>query len=453
MQNQLSWKNLPDYITKSTPRPASARRPWYLNTAPTYAGVFLWIGFYEAIASDTLDHAGLPMALLALCVAAALCVGLYYYGSAMFGLKTGLPLYVIGSSTFGARGGYLIPGLLMGALQVGWYGVSTDLATKFLLKGFGASGESGTLAYTLVAVLWGYAIAWIAAAGIAYVSRVSLFVSAVPLIVILVVFFKTQPGFETYVPAEPNTFLGFTLLIQIVTGFFATAGAAGADFGMESRNTRDVRLGGIVGIGLAILYAGGLTLVAMAGAHSRHPEVTSYNFDALIGIVGGPIASAMFLLYAIASVPGACFCAFIMGNSFSTMLPNLRRTSVIFAGVTLAIIMAATGVASHLEPFFQIIGASFGPVCGAILADYLLSGKKWAGPREGINWAGYAAWLVGFVVGIIPFLPVSETFKTYSQPAAVYSAVTGFAVYWVLAKAGLQSKALEAKILVTEPQT
>src|SRR5262249_1761590 len=157
--------------------------------------------------------------------------------------------------------------------QVGWYGVSTDLATMFLLKGFGASGESGTLAYTLVAVLWGYAIAWIAAAGIAYVSRVSLFVSAVPLIVILVVFFKTQPGFANYAPAEPNAFLGFTLLIQIVTGFFATAGAAGADFGMESRNTRDVRLGGIVGIGLAILYAGGLTLIAMAGAHSRHPEV------------------------------------------------------------------------------------------------------------------------------------------------------------------------------------
>ena len=450
MHNELFSKNIPDYIAKSTPRPETSRRPWYLNTAPSYAGIFLWIGFYEAIASGTLNHAGLPLALLALCAAALLCVVLYYYGPAMLGMKTGLPLYVIGSSTFGARGGYLIPGLLMGALQVGWYGVSTDLATKFLLKGFGASAESGTLAYTLVAVAWGYAIAWIAAAGIAYVSRVSLYVSAVPLIVILVVFFKTQSGFQNYVPAEPQAFLGFALLIQIVTGFFATAGAAGADFGMENRNKRDVRLGGVVGIGLAILFSGGLTLVALAGAHSRHPELSSYTFDALIGIVGGPIASAMFLLYAIASVPGACFCAFIMGNSFSTMLPNLRRTLVIFVGVTVAIIMTATGLASHLVPFFQIIGASFGPVCGAILADYLLSGKKWAGPREGINWAGYAAWLVGFFVGIIPFLPVSEALKTYSQPAAVYSAVAGFVVYWVLAKAGLESKALPTKALAAK---
>src|SRR6185437_12146113 len=243
-----------------------------------------------------------------------------------------------------------------------------------------------------------------------------------------------------YTAPTSDPVLGFTLLVQIVTGFFATAGAAGADFGMENRNARDVRLGGIVGISLAILYAGGLTLVSMAGAHSTHPNLASYDFDALIGVVGGPLSSTIFLLYAVASIPGACFCAFIMGNSFSTMLPSLRRTSVIMAGVTLSIVMAATGLASHLVPFFQIIGASFGPVCGAILADYLLSGRKWAGPREGINLAGYGAWAIGFFVGIIPFLPVPEELKTYAQPATVYSAVAGFAAYWLLSKAGLESK-------------
>ncbi len=45
------------------------------------------------------------------------------------------------------------------------------------------------------------------------------------------------------------------------------------------------------------------------------------------------------------------------------------------------------------------IGASFGPVVGAMIADYLLSGGNVAGPRRGINLAGYGAWLVGFVVG------------------------------------------------------
>jgi cytosine permease len=439
---------LPDYVTKTVPRPAAARGAWYTNTAPTYAGIFLWIGFYRVIASGTLNVAGLSVSLLALCIAALLCFALYYYAPAMLGMKTGFPLYVIGSSTFGARGGYLIPGLLMGALQVGWFSVSTDLSTTFILKGLGAPSESGTFSYTAIAVVWAYTLAGIAAVGIRYVARVAIFVNAIPFVMILVVFFTTSSGFQNYAPPESHPFLGFVLMIQIVTGFFATAGAAGADFGMENRDKRDVRLGGLIGIGAAILFVGGLILVSMAGAHTAHPELQSYDFDALVGVVGGPLATIMFFLYAVASIPGGCFCVFIMGNSFSTMLPSLKRTSVIVAGATVSIILAATGLASHLIPFFQIIGASFGPVCGAILADYLLSGKKWAGPREGINIAGYGAWAIGFLVGIIPFLPVPDDVKTYAQPATVYSAIAGFLVYTALAKAGLQAKtcSLETRV-------
>ena len=57
---------------------------------------------------------------------------------------------------------------------------------------------------------------------------------------------------------------------------------------------------------------------------------------------------------------------------------------------------------------FVIIGASFGPICGAMLVDYLLSGKKWSGPRAGFNPAGWIAWALGFVVGILPNLGVTR---------------------------------------------
>lgn len=433
---------LPDYIRKAIPRPSAVRAPWFTNTAPTYAGVFLWIGFYQSIATGTLDRAGLALSLAGLAAAALLCFALFYYAPAMLGMKTGLPLYVVGSSTFGARGGYLIPGLLMGILQVGWYGVSTDLASKFILQAAGRSGAEGTLEFLLVAAVWGYAVAWVAAKGINYVARVAIFANLIPFVMILVVVAKTYSGYRNYVEPDPHPWLGFVMMIQIVTGFFATAGAAGTDFGMENRNARDVRLGGLIGIGLAILFAGGLTLFAMAGARGTAPG-GGYTFDSLISGVGGTLSQTMFLLYAAASLPGACFCAFILGNSFSTMMPALRRTSVIMAGVTISILMAASGITAHLVPFFQIIGASFGPVCGAMLADYLLAGKKWPGPRQGINFAGYGAWAAGFFVGIIPFLPVAEDVKVYAQPATVYSAVAGFVAYWVLAKAGLESKLAE----------
>jgi cytosine permease len=97
-------------------------------------------------------------------------------------------------------------------------------------------------------------------------------------------------------------------------------------------------------------------------------------------------------------------------------------------------------VAANLAGVFTIVGASFGPICGAITADYLLSGRRWAGPREGINWAGYIAWALGFVVGILPFLPVSPEWKDAAQPVVVWSYVIGFVVYALLAKAGLQPK-------------
>ncbi len=436
---------MPDYITKALARPPGARAPWYANTAPTYAGVFLWIGFYQSIATGTLERMTLGLSLLALSVAAILCFALYYYAPAMLGMKTGLPLYVVGSSTFGASGGYLMPGLLMGALQVGWYSVSTDLATRFLLEGLGLSTKSTGVPYIVVAIIWGYSLAFVASRGLRYVARVALVANAIPLIMILVVFFKNQSGFGTYSPPAPAPAIGFILLIQIVTGFFATAGAAGADFGMENRDKRDIVWGGAIGIVLAVLYAGGLSLIAMAGAHSRHPEFQSFTFDGLIALTGGTLGHMIFFLYTVASIPGACFCSFIIGNSFATMIPSIPRVKSTMAGVSISILLAITGAASHLIPFFQIIGASFGPICGAMAADYVLSGHKWAGPRRGINWAGYGAWGVGFLVGMIPFLPI-RTLQRYGQPATVYSAVAGFLVYWILAKAGLESQPVPAAV-------
>jgi cytosine permease len=105
--------------------------------------------------------------------------------------------------------------------------------------------------------------------------------------------------------------------------------------------------------------------------------------------------------------------------------------------------LAVTGVAENLVGFFTIVGASFGPICGAVAADYLRSGKQWAGPRAGINWAGYGAWAVGFVVGILPFLPVPAEIQRLAQPAVLYSFVVGFGVYWALASAGFEPQAVK----------
>jgi cytosine permease len=441
---------LPEYIAKAVPNPASKRGPWYANTAPSYAGVFLWIVFYKSMANGTITRGSLAVCLAGLVAAALLSYILYYRVPAMLGLKTGFPLYVVGSSTFGTKGGYIMPGLLMGLLQIGWFAVGTFIAAQFVLAGAGSDAKPGSLPFIAVGVVWGLAMGWIGVKGIKYVAKLATFLNFIPLLMLLIVFFQTAGGIANYrvAPAQENSWAAFTTIIAIVIGFFATAGAAGADFGMNARNEKDVRWGGLVGIALAATVAAGLSLLAVAGAHGLNPSATfGFEYDEVIKNIGGPIATAMFFLFTIASIPSACFCALIAGNSFSTMVPGVPRVGSTMAGVVVAIVLAVTGVAGDLIGFFGIVGASFGPICGAMAADYLLSGRKWAGPREGINFAGYGAWLAGFIVGVLPKL--APSLGSSIEPAVLYSFFAGFLVYAILAKAGLEPKPVAMPTAVT----
>src|SRR6201999_3729250 len=141
---------------------------------PTYAGVFLWIVFYREIAAGTLDRAGGGVSLAALLVAGLISHGLFYYVPALLGMRTGYPLYVVGSSTFGTEGGYLMPGLLMGVLQVGWMSVNTFVATSFILTAFGSQAGPGTFVFAIIAPLWALGLGYVGAKGIQYVGRFAL---------------------------------------------------------------------------------------------------------------------------------------------------------------------------------------------------------------------------------------------------------------------------------------
>jgi purine-cytosine permease-like protein len=426
--------SLPSYIQSSIPVPASKRAPWYKNTFPSYAGIYLWVAFYLGLAGPTISKAGLAVCLLGLIVAGLFAFALFYYAPGMLGMQTGRPLYIVGTSTFGTSGGYVMPGLLMGLLQLGWFAVATSIATDFIMKGL---HENSRTLYIIIAVAWAYGLGWVAVKGINYVARVAEILNWVPMIMIVVVFWANRGGIAAYRSPENDPWGGFLAVLTIVIGFSATAGAAGADFGMNSRNGRDVAWGGFFGIALSIVLAGGLPILSVAG-HIGGNAGTAHDYSYMAAISGvGALAPVMFFLFAAASGVPTCFATFIASNSFGTMFPKIPRQLSTFVGVTVGLLLAITGVAENLVGFFQIVGASFGPICGAMAADYLLGGGKWSGPRRGVNWAGYAAWALGFVVGILGDIPgVPAAWIKADRPAVLISFVVGFVVYWVLAKAG-----------------
>jgi cytosine permease len=433
---------LPSYLSMARPNPPDKRAPWYKSTAPAYAGIFLWVVYYMNIADGTLSQAGLGVSILGLVIAALICHFLFYLVPGLLGMKTGYPLYVVGSSTYGTAGGFLMPGLLMGLLQFGWLAVNIAVSTSFILQAFNVDASPGKPQFIVVAIIWAVLAVFVALKGIQYLGKVSTFLPIVPLVMILIVFFTNVGSAGNFKPAVGgDATMGFLTMITIVVGFFATAGAAGVDFGMGNRNEKDIQLGGLVGIALAIIVAGGLPLIAVAGAHGANPAMTSFVFDAVIRAQGGFLAKSMFILFAIASFAPACFSSFIAANSIGTMFPKANKAVMVSIGAIIALILAVTGKALNLVGVFLIIGASFGPICGAMVADYLLSGKKWAGPRKGVNLAGYISWAVGFIVAILPMIN-AEKFG-FISPAPVIAFVIGFVLYAILAKIGLQPPTVE----------
>jgi len=466
--------SLPAYVASAQPVPQTKRAAWYKNTAQTYAGIMLWFVFWQDVVKGGSQPGGvlsmgLGTALLGLAIAALLCHFLFYLVPGKLGMQTGLPLYVVGTSTYGVTGGLFMPGFLMGLLQFGWLAVNAWAVSTLFCKCLGWNDTAPSLSHGAVATVFAVTGAFVGLKGIRYVARIATYLPLIPLIVLLILLAKTIGGVAEFTPAKiigpPNaesleplsTWGVLAILCTYVVGFFATAGAAGADIASNNRNNSDVQLGGLVGITLATIVAGGAAIIIVAGAYGAGlvspANQGNYNYNPilLMGDILGPnseiFTKVIMIALAISSFPAACFSALIAANCFKTTMPNVSPNISVGIGTLIAVVLAVTGIVGNVIWVFNIIGASFGPVCGAMAADYLLSGMKWAGPRAGFNPAGWISWIVGFAVGalnlVADLIPAMSNYRGLVMVPPVAAFLVGFVIYYALAKLGLESKKLE----------
>ena len=435
---------LPGYVTSAVPNPKTNRGPWYKNSGPTYAGVFLWFAFWDPISKNGLSAGTLGMTLLGIVLGALICHFLFYLVPGRLGMQTGLPLYIVGTSTFGAVGSLIMPGFLMGILQFGWLGVNTYYSSDALASGFKVPGL-----FVPICILFALGAAFVGIKGIQYVAKVATYLPIIPLAVLIMglVLFAGSAGDYKAAPvatdaaASGGGLNAMLLMIGAIVGFFATAGAAGVDICMSNRNKSDVSVGGFVGIVLAIVFTAGVSCIVMAGAHATGVvDASAFRMTAALEKKLSPgLFSVVMIGLTLAAFPGACFSSFIAANSFKTVMPKVNPFVSVGIGAIVSIILAVTGAAGHLPSVFGLIGASFGPICGAMMVDYLLSGGKWTGPRACFNPAGWIAWALGFIVGILPneMLPASVRVNIPCAPVAAF--IAGTVVYFVCAKLGMRS--------------
>jgi cytosine permease len=230
-------------------------------------------------------------------------------------------------------------------------------------------------------------------------------------------------------------------MVAAIVGFFATAGAAGVDICMSGRDKKDVSMGGIVGIVIAIIVTAGISVIGVAGAQAA--GVIDANTTTMTAALGKKLSPGFYAVVmiglTIASFPGACFSSLIAANSFKTVMPKVNPFISVGIGAIVSAVLAITGAAGKLPDVFGLIGASFGPICGAMLVDYCLSSGQWSGPRAGFNPAGWIAWALGFIVGILPNSLLPESIRVAVPCAPVAAFIVGAVVYFLCAKAGMLS--------------
>lgn len=452
---------LPSYVAAAQPIPQANRVPWFKSTAQTYAGIMLWFVFWESVPSSGVPGAagilahGLGTALLAVVVAALICHFASYLAPGMMGMKTGLPLAVVGTSTYGVTGGFLMPGFFMGVLQFGWLAVNAYFSSM-LLAGL-AGAKTGSPVHLGIGIAWAVVAALVGLKGIHLVAKVATFLPLIPLVILLILASKTFGGVNNFKPEQliatadkaalPGAMDIFLLAVANIVGFFATAGAAGVDIASSNRNSKDVHLGGLIGVAGATIFTGCLALLIVAGTYGsglmEGKAATLKPTEMMTTIMGDGTAKTFWLLLAIAAFPPACFSSLIAAASFKNTLPKVNPFISCGIGTLASIALIVSGKAGDAAAVFGIIGASFGPICGAMTADYILGGFQWPGPRAGFNPAGWLSWAVGFVVGAWNGLFAGLFHSSFQMPCPPVAAIiVGFVLYFLLAAIGLKSRSL-----------
>ena len=189
--------SLPNYIAEARPVAAENRISWLKSAGPTYAGVMLWFVVWQDVvrgdgSAGGILSAGIAPALLAVFVAALGCHFLFYLVPGLMGMRSGFPLYIVGTSTYGVRGGLLVPGLMMGVLQFGWLAVNGSAVSTLLCDCFGLEAAVPSLAHGSIATVFVVVAGLMGYKGIGYVATVASYLPLIPLCILLLLIRNSQ---------------------------------------------------------------------------------------------------------------------------------------------------------------------------------------------------------------------------------------------------------------------
>jgi cytosine permease len=469
-----------------------APKPWDRGLAPNFIGLFLWVAFYDQLGRLALPLGGLPWSAAGASIAGLLCFLLFYLAPAMWGLRARVGLGEISESAFGKLGHRWGVGLLIALVQVGWFAVATSYATEFALRALVAGGfldgsHLGSLVlgrlvlrsavFLLTAFLWGLAFGLV---GVYAVRPVAAIMNVFPVFAAFALggsaawamaglrdFQPAALGGGVAIDASAGAGRAVVTMIQVIVSFFCGAALSVPEWGAASRDARDVRLGGLVGVfcGAAILAILGLLIVAggigrritkEAQAPAGRPpvvrgmvpnplavaepkvEVPAVPPDqATVGAIvqrgiGGPLGGVALFILSLGSMAPAVYAASAFGTQFWKAFPALPRRRWTMLGTLIGFPIIALGLPARADLLFGILGAITAPLIGVVVADYLRFRGTLAQATLRSATAAFVAYAAGLVVGLLPACGALLGIPALmgAQPAVIGAFFVSLAIRW-----------------------
>ncbi|WP_169976547.1 hypothetical protein [Tautonia rosea] len=451
----------PPRLQRALQNPSTDRDPWSARVAGALISGYLWVAFTDAIATTSLAVGGLVPAITGAAIGGLLACVLLFLGPSLQGLQTRQPLMVVASAAFGIRGSALVPGLLLGLVQMTWFAVAVHYAVEFNLRGLLAAGlinprdlRAGPIGspitqstvYAATAMLWAVSAAlvstrfirWIAALMIVYPIFIALSYAGAMV--------WSIPGLPSYRDAAADpinaarlaTGPAFWGMVQYVFGFSAIVSSQAVNWGATLNRESDVRKAGAVGVGLAstiiatialLIVAGSIGRDAMdqgseAGANSndlllanpdaaelapplvpfpRNPE--AYRLGTVLeSRIGGILGGIALIVLGLGSLASAVYAAYAYSNRLESIRKRPRRWAWGVVGAVVAYPLMVTGLAANVPLVIDLTAGMVAPMLGVLTAAWLRHRTSWPGPAPGICFDAMIAWGAGSIVGLLPVL-------------------------------------------------
>ncbi|QGH36016.1 cytosine permease [Gracilibacillus salitolerans] len=314
-----------------------------------------------------------------------LILGLYTGGLAYIAAKTGLSTHLLARYAFGEKGSYLAS-FLLGATQVGWFGVGLAMFAVPVNK------VTGIDMLTLI-IISGIVMTFSAFFGMKALAILSLV--AVPAIAILGsvsvgIAISDLGGLSKLFAYQPEATISLAAALTICVGSFASGGTLTPDFARFAKTKKTAVITTLIAffIGNSLMF-----LFGAVGAIS-----TGLGDISEVMFVQGLIVPAIIVL-GLNIWTTNDNSLYASGLGFSNITKIKKSKVVIFNGIIGTIF--AMWLYNNFVGWLTLLGAALPPIGAILLADFFLLRKGHYPALEEmafqvIRWPAIIAWVGGF---------------------------------------------------------